>query len=322
MDTGTHLLLGATLGGLAISLADPALVSHSTVVYGLFAATIIGSTAPDFDAVIRIRGYKSYLRHHRGFSHSLLMLAGWPVVLAPLIALTFHAWVHLIPIFLWTMAGVVLHVILDFFNAYGVQCFRPVSKKWFHANTIPIFDPVLFLLHAAGLLLWLFGVFGSTAIFPFVYALTFLFIGCRILIGRLMLHHVRRHYGMAGYSFLIPRGLPHQWKYVHETGQAYITGSIRGLILKEEAIFEKEEQNDVVQAVMGSDGVRTFLQFTHRVHISCQKLQNGYRVELRDIRFRHGHNLPFGMDVTLDERLLVTGDTIGWRKKIWEPPFA
>ncbi|WP_206669848.1 hypothetical protein [Paenibacillus luteus] len=76
------------------------------------------------------------------------------------------------------------------------------------------------------------------------------------------------------------------------------------MTFKKEAILKKEEQNDVIQAAMGNDGVRTFLHITHHIHITCLKLQNGYRIELRDLRFRHScNNLPFSMDVTLYERL-------------------
>lgn len=322
MDTGSHLLLGVTLGGLAMAVSDPGIGDPSSAVYGLFAAAIIGSNAPDFDSVIRIRGYESYLLHHRGFSHSLPMLVGWPVLLTPLIAYLFQAWDHMLLLFLWTMAGVVFHVFLDFFNAYGVQCFRPISRKWFHADTIPIFDPVMFGFHLVALLLWLLGVVEAQVVFPLVYVLTFLFIGYRILVHRLMLQAIRRHYGVGGYSFLIPGWLPHRWGYVYETDQTYIAGSIRGYLLKEETLFQKGEQNDVVQAVMGSDGVRSFLAFAHRVHVSCQKLQTGYKVELRDVRFRHGEKLPFGMDITLDDHLQVTGNSLGWKKKLWEPPFT
>lgn len=322
MDTASHLLLGATLGGLAIALSDPAIGSHSSVMYGLFTAAIVGSNAPDFDVAMRIRGNESYLHHHRGFSHSLPMLAGWPILLTPLIAYLFHAWDYMLLLFLWTMAGVVLHVFLDYFNAYGVQCFRPISKKWFHGDAVPIFDPVLFGLHLAGLLLWLFGVVAAPAVFPLLYVVTFIFIGYRIAIHRLMLHVVRRRYGAEGHSFIIPKWLPHNWGFVHETSQTYIAGSIRGTRLREETIFHKGEQNDVVQAVMGSDGVRSFIAFAHRVHISCQKLQDGYKVELRDVRFRHGEKLSFGMDITLDDRLRVIGNNFGWKKKPWEPPFA
>lgn len=322
MDTGSHLLLGATLGGLAVAVSQPVIGDSSSALYALLAATVIGSNAPDFDSVIRIRGYESYLTHHRGFSHSLPMLIGWPLLLTPLLAYLFQAWDQVLLLFLWTMAGVVFHVFLDFFNAYGVQCFRPLSRKWYHADTIPIFDPILFGLHSAGLLLWVSGIAQPQAVFPGVYVLTFLFIGYRMVLHRLMLQKIRKHYGTQGYCFLVPKWLPHNWEYVYETDQTYITGSLHGIHIKEETIFQKGEQNDAVLAVMGSDGVRSFLAFAHRVHISCQKLQTGYKIELRDVRFRHGERLPFGMDITLDDHLQVTGNFLGWRKKLWEPPFT
>lgn len=323
MDTASHLLLGATLGGLAMALSGPAVGNDLSVVYGLFAATIVGSNAPDFDAAFRIRGYKAYLLNHRGFSHSLPMLAVWPIFLTPLIAYIFHAWDYFMLLFLWTMVGVVFHVFLDYFNTYGVQCIRPLSRKWFHGDAIPIFDPIIFGLHSLAMLFWLIDIMAAQVLFPLLYMLTFLFIGCRVALQRLMLLTVRRHFGIEGYSFVIPKWLPYQWDFIHETDQTYIAGSIRGAVLIEETIFQKGEQgDDVIRAVIGSDGVRSFLAFAHRVHISWQKIQNGYKVELRDVRFRQGEKLSFGIDITLDEHLQVLGSKYGWKKKPWEPPFA
>src|SRR5690606_16748700 len=109
-------------------------------------------------------------------------------------------------------------------NAYGVQCFRPISKKWFHGDAIPIFDPVIFGLHLTGLFLWMFGIFNTQLLFTLLFLLTFIFIIYRITIHQIMLNVVRRRYGVDGHSFLIPQTLPHKWGYIHETNLTYIAG--------------------------------------------------------------------------------------------------
>ena len=52
MDTGTHIVMGIALGGLA--LADPVVASHSITTTAVIAGTIIGSQAPDIDTVLKL----------------------------------------------------------------------------------------------------------------------------------------------------------------------------------------------------------------------------------------------------------------------------
>jgi inner membrane protein len=51
MDTGSHLLFGATLAGLAFF--DPVVSAHPEVAHAVLAATLLGSHAPDFDTLTR-----------------------------------------------------------------------------------------------------------------------------------------------------------------------------------------------------------------------------------------------------------------------------
>lgn len=80
MDTGSHLLLGVTLAGLAHATGfvgtDPA------VGQALMIATVVGSHAPDFDTVVRLRGITSYIRFHRGITHSIPALFLWPLIIS------------------------------------------------------------------------------------------------------------------------------------------------------------------------------------------------------------------------------------------------
>ncbi|MFC4768272.1 metal-dependent hydrolase [Effusibacillus consociatus] len=47
MDTGSHLLLGVTLAGLA--QIDPAVAQNPSLAHALMVSTVVGSHAPDFD---------------------------------------------------------------------------------------------------------------------------------------------------------------------------------------------------------------------------------------------------------------------------------
>jgi inner membrane protein len=73
---------------------------------------------------------------------------------------------------------------------------------------------------------------------------------------------------------------------------------------------------------MRTDGVRAFLHFAQRVHVSFTEKNDGYEVKWRDLRFCHNRKLPFGVDVQLDQNLNVIEDKIGWTKKSWDPPYV
>lgn len=69
MDTGTHLIMGIGLGGLAA--IDPVVAANPAIHTAVLLGTVIGSQAPDLDGLLRLKGNAIYIRNHRGISHSL-----------------------------------------------------------------------------------------------------------------------------------------------------------------------------------------------------------------------------------------------------------
>ena len=53
MDTATHTVMGIGLGGLAT--IDPAISTEGGAMGTILIATIIGSQAPDFDTVLKLK---------------------------------------------------------------------------------------------------------------------------------------------------------------------------------------------------------------------------------------------------------------------------
>lgn len=61
MDTGSHLLFGLTLAGLAY--LDPVVSQSPEVAQAVMAGTLIGSYAPDFDTLIRLNDSDGGKKH-------------------------------------------------------------------------------------------------------------------------------------------------------------------------------------------------------------------------------------------------------------------
>ncbi|TDF98336.1 metal-dependent hydrolase [Paenibacillus piri] len=320
MDTASHLVLGATLAGLAY--IEPAVASEASLAQAVLIGTLIGSHAPDFDAVLRVRGFASYIQYHRGLTHSIPALFIWPAIISLPLCIAFHLFPYWHVLYMWIFIAVAFHVFLDTLNCYGVQSARPFSKHWVHLDILSIFEPFLFVLHGAGLVLWLLYEYDPAPLFLWIYALTFGYIILRAWQHQVRVCRIVNEFNVSGVYHVIPGFHLFHWRFVVEADDCFYTGKIVYSKVVLEAVYPKEERNTIIQATMGVDGVRAFLGFAQRIHVTCKVVKNGYEVSWSDVRFSHGRKLSFGVDVCLDREMKVVSHRIGWRKKAWDPPFV
>ncbi|MBT5953783.1 metal-dependent hydrolase [bacterium] len=133
MDSLSQLVLGAAIGYAVAGKK----MGKQALLWGAFSGTL-----PDLDFIptLPFNDEFVYLKHHRGFSHSIL----GALVMSPLLALAFSRlkktlrFIPLFNIFLW---GILSHLLLDCFTTWGTQVFWPLSTRvsW---NTIFIVDPL------------------------------------------------------------------------------------------------------------------------------------------------------------------------------------
>src|SRR5699024_7389214 len=103
MDTGTHVVMGVALGGLAT--LDP-VFAHDPVLYNaVLAGTLIGSQAPDFDTILKLKNNAVYIRNHRGMTHSIPAVIMWGILISFLI-FVFVPEVNFLHLWLWTFFAV------------------------------------------------------------------------------------------------------------------------------------------------------------------------------------------------------------------------
>ncbi|WP_219837521.1 metal-dependent hydrolase [Paenibacillus sp. R14(2021)] len=324
MDTGSHLLFGVTLAGL--SLTDPVIAGHSELQHAVLAAILLGSHAPDFDAVMRWKGPTAYIRHHRGLTHSLPAPFIWAPLLGVPIAWLFGAGAWSGTVVFWTLIAVIFHIGLDLFNAYGIQCLRPFTRKWLHLDVLCLFDPYLFAVHGAAALLWMFGYPNPGRLFMFVYALTILYLAWRMLVSRQVVQLLSTTYRLdPGRITMLPTLLGAAWQFVADAGDEFIIGYVRRGRVDEEAVLLKAKPETVeaaAQSTLSVDGVRAFHHFAERIHVKVQEKVDGYLVTWSDVRFWYNHGMPFSAAVRLDRNFNVIDEQVGWNKKAWEPPFV
>lgn len=134
MDSVTQAALGATIGGAVLGKR----LGRRAVLFG----AVLG-TLPDLDVVIDYGDAVANVTQHRGFSHSLFVLAGLSATLAwltrrlgPLREISFGRWLAFFGLCLLT------HPLLDALTTYGTQLWWPLNVRPIAESLIFIIDPL------------------------------------------------------------------------------------------------------------------------------------------------------------------------------------
>jgi inner membrane protein len=158
MDNITHSLVGALTAESALALLKykkPEAPLTPKIRIAFWLAAILANNFPDLDCVVPFfvePKRLQYLLQHRGYTHTLM--------LAPFQALfivgVFLGWgkykklpwerLELIGIVSLSVSGLVIHLLLDSLNQYGVHPFWPFYNGWFFGDQMFIVEPGLWLM--------------------------------------------------------------------------------------------------------------------------------------------------------------------------------
>ncbi|WP_059105823.1 metal-dependent hydrolase [Shouchella shacheensis] len=311
MDTTTHIVMGVGLGGLA-SL-DPSVAASPYMQTAVLTATLVGSNAPDFDTILKLRNNAVYIRHHRGVTHSLPAVLTWPFLVSGALMLFFPnaVWLTLL---LWSFISVVLHVFVDIFNAYGTQALRPISNRWVALGIINIFDPVIFLTHAVGIILWVVGVPPGPTFLAVYLGLIFYYVW-RIHEKRKVVQAARSIHPTASHIFVSPTIRWNKWHLVIRTPEMlYVAQSKdKEIHFFESYTFDPIPTDPIMLAAREDKNLSAFLSFspTYRWEIEANT-DGGYEVRFIDLRYRSKGHYPFVAIVQMNESLKILSSYTGW----------
>jgi len=143
LDNLTHLLSGALIARATAPQPQEGvtLPLRRRVVLGMIAASL-----PDIDFIISFFSSYTYLLHHRGVTHSLLMLPLWSWLCALLCAKLWRhgpGWRAYFGVFAW---GIGIHILGDWITSFGTMLLAPLSDHRFALATTFIID--LYLMGA------------------------------------------------------------------------------------------------------------------------------------------------------------------------------
>jgi membrane-bound metal-dependent hydrolase YbcI (DUF457 family) len=141
MDPVTHIVTG-----VALSQFVPAPSRAWAAAAGFFFAIL-----PDLDYVTIFHNRLSYLKHHRGFTHSVVALFLFVFLIAGFGRLVGGPrWFK--PLLLIGFLVLASHLFLDWTTSYGTQLLNPFTKAKLSLDWVFIIDPYLTALLTAGAL--------------------------------------------------------------------------------------------------------------------------------------------------------------------------
>ena len=311
MDSGTHLVMGIALGGLA--LVDPVVASHSSTTTAVITGMIVGSQAPDVDTILKLRSNATYIRHHRGITHSIPAVILWPILITLVLSIIFPG-ANLLHLWLWTFFAVFLHVFVDIFNAYGTQALRPFSNQWVALGWINTFDPIIFSLHVIALMFWAFGTNPVSTMFT-LYGIIVIYYVVRYFLHKSVKRAVRNTIPGAELIILSPTSHFFQYRVAansathHYVGRAYG----RSITIYDKFLIEPLPDSPEIKAVMKDPNFKTFVSFSPLYRWEISEIEDDLiEVRLIDLRYRSNNRYPFVAIAHLTKDYEIMKSFTGW----------
>lgn len=144
MDPLTHAISGAALARALPRLPLP---------FRQWLLIVLLAMAPDADYILHYFSDTLYLEHHRGVTHSLLMLPLWTWLIASLMPLSRERY----PVLPWLIgAALAMHILLDLITSFGTMILAPLSDWRASFDLVFIIDPIFTGLMLLPLLLGIF----------------------------------------------------------------------------------------------------------------------------------------------------------------------
>lgn len=310
MDTGTHIVMGIALGGLA--MVDPVVASHPATMSTVVAGVIVGSLIPDIDTVLKLRNNAVYIRHHRGITHSIPAVLLWPLVISLLLTFIIPE-ANFIHLWAWTFLAVFLHVFVDIFNSYGTQALRPFSNKWVAIGVINTFDPIIFILHAIALIIWGLGANSVYTILT-LYAVVFCYYLLRFSIKSAVKKAVRNTVPDANEIIIAPTMRFFQWRVAASSETCHYVGRAYGRSVTIYDRFEREPMptSPQIEVAMSDRNIQAFTSFSPIYRWSISYIDDICEVRLIDLRYRSKGYYPFVAVAHVDKELNILNSYTGW----------
>lgn len=277
MDTITHVLTGAVIGGAAKEKLGRTAA----------AAAMAGAFAPDVDIFMQFLSAETFLRYHRVVANSFLGIAVLPVLVALAVWLASGRRLGFRPIWFLVFLSYAVHVFMDYTNSYGTRPFWPFGGGWHALDIVFILDPWITGLLVVSLLLMALKV-RAVPVAVICFAILISYWGLRYYMHSGAVRAAREQVPEALKVGAFPAALdPFKWRVVAETEDTFIMGEYDAGdgLFKDRMVYRKPEPVQAVNVAANAPNAKYFLQFARFPLTSYERLNDGWLVRFQDLRF-------------------------------------
>ncbi len=277
VDPLTHVVIGlgtAGLSGQPIALNNP-----------IYIGAVLGAVVPDLDVITHFSSSFSFLKHHRGVSHSLVGILGISLIITALLAFFFPGGYYL-SYFAWTFLGALSHSITDSLNSYGIQFWWPFQNTRWTANLLVLFDHWLILFYLLLLFSWQMPLMTSRLVLVIIT----IYLVFRYRMRIKMEKYLAKYFRLKGEDRAVV--MPAQfgfsnWEFVVENKKEFILGKIKyfGFKVSTEIKLAKASKNPFIDGALNSKVGKFFRIFTPFMHLEYKKEKGRHVVFFRDLRY-------------------------------------
>jgi len=292
MDNLCHTLVGAALGEAGLKRRTR--FGNATL--------MIASNLPDIDVLVFATGTPS-VAFRRGWTHGVLA----DLLLPPLLTVIIAWYARRRPaaagslpvrprdILLLAYLGVIVHVLMDLLNNYGVRLLMPFSQHWFYGDVLFIIDPWLWLALGAGV--WLSRMWKSPLAARNALAISLVYILAMIVNARVaraeIIDRWQQVEGQPPHALMVgPMPVtPMRRQVIIDAGDRYETGTFSWLprnVRFDSAMVAKNDRDPHVAAARNAPGIRAFLVWSRFPFFLIEPAGGGTRVSVGDMRFVGG----------------------------------
>lgn len=291
MDNLCHTLVGAALGEAGLKRRTG---------FGT-GALMIASNLPDIDVLVFASGTPS-VAFRRGWTHGVLADVLLPLLFTGVVVLIAR-WrgrddIRPGQMLLLAYVGVILHVLMDLLNNYGVRLLMPFSQHWFYGDVLFIIDPWLWIILGAGI--WLARRWRSVKPVRGSLLLAAAYVLAMIVSARLaraeIIDRWQQVEGQPPHALMVgPVPLtPLRRQVIIDAGDRYETGTFtwqpRNVRFDRGAVL-KNDTDPRVAIVRSAPNMRAFLVWSRFPFWTLEPADRGTRVTVGDMRFVGGPGL-------------------------------
>jgi inner membrane protein len=310
MFNSTH-----TLVGIAIARAGMDRWVPRAAVTAAIAANL-----PDIDIVTALSGTGTYLKYHRGITHTFL---GIPVLALILTVVIYLFSGSFWKIYFLALIAMATHPVLDFTNTYGLRPFLPWDGRWYYGDLLPIIDPYLDSMLLIGILLGEFFKDKKQLITWLSLGFILVYLGARVELRSLATSQLEtlaaKTPGTEKWGVSPEILNPLAWEGIVQSPKQMLKVSLAPLdgLTTEIRRMDRDSSVQIPKQALESESAVALLPFARFPVMKLQKTDFGYRVLIFDFRFHNDRtDTALGTEIILDGSYQITKESLSFEETL------